>query len=97
MIIVVFGGLGSITGTLVASFAWALVLEGFLRLWLPEGFETWRFVVYPILLSIMMLLKPNGIFGGYEMPYLQDLLPFKKKVKKAEPIGPANDSPEVTQ
>lgn len=97
MIIVVFGGLGSITGTLVASFAWALVLEGFLRLWLPEGFETWRFVVYPILLLIMMLLKPNGIFGGYEMPYLQDLLPFKKKVKKAEPIGPANDSPEVTQ
>jgi len=95
MIIVVFGGLGSVTGTLVASFAWALVLEGFLRLWLPEGFETWRFVVYPILLLIMMLLKPNGIFGGFEIAYLRDLLPFKKKVKKTEPLEAIQDTSEV--
>lgn len=75
MIIVVFGGLGSVTGTIAASFAWALVLEGFLRLVLPEGFETWRFVVYPLLLLIMMLLKPNGLFGNYEMPFLRQVLP----------------------
>ena len=43
MIVVVFGGLGSVTGTVFASFAWALVLEGFLRLVLPSGFETWRY------------------------------------------------------
>jgi len=49
LIIVVFGGLGSVTGTVAASFGWALVLEGVLRLVLPEGFETWRFVVYPVL------------------------------------------------
>ncbi len=96
MIIVVFGGLGSITGTVVASFAWALVLEGFLRLWLPEGFETWRFVVYPILLLIMMLLKPNGIFGTYEIAYLRDLLPFRKKVKKTLAVEPNSETPEVT-
>jgi branched-chain amino acid transport system permease protein len=75
MIIVVFGGLGSITGTVFASFAWALVLEGFLRLFLPNGFETWRFVVYPILLLMMMLLKPNGLFGGIEIPYLRQVIP----------------------
>jgi branched-chain amino acid transport system permease protein len=75
MIIVVFGGLGSITGTVFASFAWALVLEGFLRLFLPNGFETWRFVVYPILLLMMMLLKPNGLFGGFEIPYLRQVIP----------------------
>jgi branched-chain amino acid transport system permease protein len=75
MIIVVFGGLGSVTGTVFASFAWALVLEGFLRLFLPDGFETWRFVVYPILLLMMMLLKPNGLFGGIEIPYLRQVVP----------------------
>ncbi len=85
MIIVVFGGLGSVTGTVAASFAWALVLEGFLRLVLPEGFETWRFVVYPLLLLIMMLLKPNGLFGNYEMPFLRQVLPpLRKKTQSNE-------------
>jgi branched-chain amino acid transport system permease protein len=75
MIIVVFGGLGSVTGTIVASFAWALILEGFLRLWLPQGFETWRFVVYPLLLLLVMLLKPKGLFGDFEFPFLRQLIP----------------------
>ncbi len=80
MIIIVFGGLGSITGTVFASFAWALVLEGFLRLILPQGFETWRFVVYPVLLLIMMLLKPNGLVGSYEIPFLRDQV-YKLRAK----------------
>ncbi len=82
MIIIVFGGLGSVTGTVFAAFAWALVLEGFLRLWLPQGFETWRFVVYPVLLLIMMLLRPKGLFGGFEVPFLKQLLPPLKKTEK---------------
>lgn len=75
MIIVVFGGLGSVSGTIMASFAWALVLEGLLRIILPAGFETWRFVVYPLLLLVMMLLRPQGLFGGFEFPYLRQVLP----------------------
>jgi branched-chain amino acid transport system permease protein len=75
MIIVVFGGLGSVTGTVGAAFAWALILEGFLRLFLPQGFETWRFVVYPLLLLLVMLLKPKGLFGDYELPFLRQELP----------------------
>ena len=81
MIIIVFGGLGSITGTIVASFGWALVLEGFLRLVLPAGFETWRFVVYPLLLLVMMLLRPAGLLGTYEAPFLRQLLPARLKRK----------------
>ncbi len=83
MIIVVFGGLGSVSGTIVAAFTWALVLEGFLRILLPTGFETWRFVVYPLLLLVMMLLRPQGLFGGFEFPYLRQLLP-KPYVPKTE-------------
>lgn len=75
MIIVVLGGLGSITGTVAASFTWILILEGFLRLWLPDGFETWRFVVYPLILLVVMLVRPKGILGDFELPYLRQLLP----------------------
>jgi branched-chain amino acid transport system permease protein len=75
MIIIVLGGLGSITGTIVTSFVWVLLLEGVLRLILPEGFETWRYVVYPIILLLVMLLRPKGIFGDYELPFLRQLLP----------------------
>jgi branched-chain amino acid transport system permease protein len=89
MIIVVFGGLGSITGTVFASFAWALVLEGFLRLSLPAGFENWRFVIYPVLLLVMMLLKPNGLFGGYEIPYLRQVIPAYLKSFKPQTTVPA--------
>jgi branched-chain amino acid transport system permease protein len=86
MIIVVFGGLGSITGTVFASFAWALVLEGVLRKWLPQGFETWRYVVYPLLLIIMMLLRPKGLFGGFELPFLRQVLPSLRKKASTEVV-----------
>ena len=75
MIIIVFGGLGSISGTLAASFAWALVLEGLLRMVLPAGFETWRFVIYPLMLLLLMLLRPSGLLGGFEIPFLREEMP----------------------
>jgi len=79
LIVIVFGGLGSITGTIFASYAYLLVVEWLLRQILPPGFENWRFVVFPVLLLIMMLLKPNGLFGNFEMPFLRQVLPFLKK------------------
>jgi branched-chain amino acid transport system permease protein len=89
LIIVVFGGLGSVTGTVAASFGWALVLEGVLRLVLPDGFETWRFVVYPVLLLVMMLLKPQGLFGNFEIPFIRAVMPpLKKKNQAAEATSP---------
>ncbi len=69
LIIVVFGGLGSITGTVAAAFAWAISLEG-LRL-LPQGMELWRYVIYPLILLLVMLLRPQGLFGGMEIGFLK--------------------------
>jgi branched-chain amino acid transport system permease protein len=84
LIIVVFGGLGSMTGTVAAGFAWGLVLEGLLRVYLPQGFETWRFVIYPILLLVMMLLRPQGLFGNFEVPFLRQA-PFSPR----QPAAPS--------
>lgn len=74
LIIVVFGGLGSMTGTVTASFGWLFFLEGLLRVILGQlGTEapTWRFVLYPIALLLLMLLRPQGLLGTREWGFLR--------------------------
>jgi branched-chain amino acid transport system permease protein len=92
LIIVVFGGLGSMTGTAFTGFLWIILLEGVLRLYLPEGFETWRFVIYPLILLMMMLLRPEGLFGNYEIPFLRREMPSlpKKSVSASDEVSPAD-------
>jgi branched-chain amino acid transport system permease protein len=70
MIIIVMGGLGNMTGTIIATFLWAFTLEG-MRIWLPMGFEAWRFVIYPIALLLLMLFRPQGIMGRVELGFLR--------------------------
>lgn len=85
LIIVVFGGLGSMTGTIAASFGWIFFLEGFLRVLLSKlGTEapTWRFVLYPITLLLVMLLRPQGLLGSVEWGFLKSRL-----VRRAQPAG----------
>jgi branched-chain amino acid transport system permease protein len=83
MIIVVFGGLGSMTGTLTASFAWLFFLEGLLRVLLGQlGTEapTWRFVLYPISLLLLMLLRPQGLLGNVEWGFFKKpTYPIRKR------------------
>jgi branched-chain amino acid transport system permease protein len=86
MIIVVFGGLGSMTGTLAASFGWIFFLEGLLRVILGQlgtDAPTWRFVLYPIALLLLMLLKPAGLLGNVEWGF------FKKPTftRTRAPVG----------
>jgi len=59
-----------ISGTLVAAFAWTFLLEG-LRVLLPPSIQDWRWVIYPLLLIIFMLVRPGGIFGGAEFRFLK--------------------------
>jgi branched-chain amino acid transport system permease protein len=89
LIIVVFGGLGSVTGTLAASFGWIFFLEGFLRVLLGKlGTEapTWRFVLYPITLLLVMLLRPQGLLGAIEWGFLKDKL-RRKAAAGAPPVA----------
>jgi branched-chain amino acid transport system permease protein len=74
LIIIVFGGLGSMTGTLMASYGWMFFLEGLLRVLLgqlgPDA-PTWRYVLYPIALLLLMLLRPQGLLGTTEWGFLK--------------------------
>lgn len=92
LIIIVFGGLGSMTGTIVASALFALVIEG-LRVILPQGFEDWRFVIYPILLLVIMLVRQQGLLGTTEWGWLRAPLPPERDVVGPVPaVSPAGVS-----
>lgn len=60
-IITIFGGLGSISGSVLGS----IVLTG-----LPEvlrSFDKWRLVCYGLAVIIIMITRPEGLMGGYEL------------------------------
>ncbi len=90
LIVVVFGGLGSMTGTLVASFGWIFFLEGLLRVllgYLGTEAPTWRYVLYPLTLLLLMLIRPQGLLGSVEWGYLKSQI-IRPRVKKEEAIHP---------
>ncbi len=80
LLIVVLGGLASISGTIVAAIGWTFLLEG-LRVVLPPAILDWRLVIYPLLLIIVMLLRPKGLFGGSEFGFLKPRMKPEQKPK----------------
>ena len=67
LVIVVFGGLGSVTGSIVGAIALSLI-SVFLQN-IPEL----RMVIYAIILFLIMVYRPQGIMGNVEFKL------FKKK------------------
>lgn len=70
LMIVVLGGLGSMSGTIIAAVGWVFLLEG-LRVILPQEVLDLRMVIYPVILVVMMVLRPQGIMGGTEVAFLK--------------------------
>jgi branched-chain amino acid transport system permease protein len=78
VIMVVLGGKGSITGVVLAAAILATIPE-FLR-----EFDEYRMIVYALLLIGMMLLRPQGLFGSYE---IWDL--FRRRKTRSGDMGAA--------
>lgn len=76
LVIVVLGGLGSITGSIVAAVVLTILPEAL------RGMAQYRMVVYSLLLIGLMLIRPQGLFGTKE---LRDLLGYG--ITKALPKG----------
>lgn len=60
VVMVVLGGLGSITGAVIAATVLTILPEGL------RGFSEYRMVVYALVLIILMLVRPRGILGTHE-------------------------------
>jgi len=61
LVMVYLGGMGSLTGSIVAAVIFTILLEA-LR---PLGVLKWVFI--PLILILMMLYRPQGLFGDREI------------------------------
>lgn len=71
IIMVVLGGMGSLTGSVVAAFFLSGLKEALRPLQEITRID-FRMVIYSLLLIILMLTRPNGLFGTRE---LRDFIP----------------------
>jgi branched-chain amino acid transport system permease protein len=97
IVMVVLGGLGSITGSVLTAIVLTILPEGlrYVKDLIPEGapkmFERDpRMVIYSVLLIVLMRTRPQGLFGRRE---LWDLLPKRKDSipKEGRDEGDADD------
>ncbi len=80
VIIVVIGGMGSITGVVLGATILVILPEVF------RQFADYRMIAYALALIIVMILRPQGIMGVKELwetslwkKYISDRLPWGKK------------------
>lgn len=65
LVIIVLGGLGSITGTVMAAFVVTFLPE------ILRAFADYRMIVYSLMLILMMLYRPRGLMGTAEFSFRQ--------------------------
>jgi len=80
LIIVVFGGLGSLSGTIIATF-----FIGFVNMML-QPYAEMRMILYALVLIIVMIFRPQGLMGSKEValnvfPDFKKLFKFRKEKK----------------
>ena len=60
VIMVVFGGMGSLTGSIVSAIGLTILPE------LLRAFADYRMLAYSVVLVLVMIFRPQGIFGSWE-------------------------------
>lgn len=73
LVIVVLGGMGSITGSIVAAIGLTVLPEAL------RSFSEYRMLLYSIALILVMMFKPSGLFGRYEFSLYRALSRLGKK------------------
>lgn len=76
LIMVVLGGMGSITGSIVAAIVLTLLPE------LLRGFSEYRMLIYSVILICVMLFKPSGLLGQHELSLTKILNKFRGKKRR---------------
>jgi len=61
LVMVVLGGLGSISGSVIAATVLTILPE------VLQTFASWKMIIYSLLLVIVMIFKPSGLMGDYEI------------------------------
>ena len=77
LVIVVLGGLGSMSGTVIAAILLALLSTAL------QEFSDIRMILYSLMLVLIMIFRPQGIFGNWEFSLTKTInkLFYPMKVK----------------
>ncbi len=89
VVIVTLAGLGSITGAVVAAVVLTLLPE------VLRGFETWRMILYSLLLIAMMLMRPQGLLGRRELWPRRRRPARSRRAEPSAQAGPGRDGGRV--
>ena len=65
LIYVVLGGMGSVTGAIFAAFVLTILQE------LLRFLRDYRLLIYPLILIVMMLFRPQGLLGTAELCFFK--------------------------
>ena len=84
MVMVVLGGMGSITGSILAATILTILPE------LLRDLAQYRMLIYAILLIALMLFKPSGLLGRHELSQ-RVLGQFASRLRGKKPAPPAED------
>lgn len=77
LVIIIFGGLGSIPGCFLGAIILTVLPE------LLRGLAEYRMLIYGALMVIMMIVKPTGVLGSINFDHLK-LIASAKKEEKGE-------------
>lgn len=85
LIFVVLGGMGGMTGSVLAAFVLTILQEALRFL------KDYRLLIYPVILILVMIFRPQGLLGAKEISFVKcwDNIPllYKKIFKKAKSNG----------
>jgi branched-chain amino acid transport system permease protein len=68
LVMVIFGGLGSIVGSVLGALSLTILPE------LLRGLMEYRMLLYGALIVVLMLLKPSGLLGEINFTYISQRL-----------------------
>lgn len=72
LVLVVFGGMGSITGSVISA-----IVLGFINAFL-QSFSGIRMIIYGVALVLIMIFRPSGLLGTKEFTFSKLLNKFKR-------------------
>ncbi len=76
LVIACLGGLGSITGSVLAAIVFTILPEAL------REFDSYRMIIYALALILMMIFRPQGLFGTSEFSMEKTFKFIKKKLGK---------------
>ena len=84
LVMVVLGGMGSMLGSILSATVLTILPEA------TRSFESYRMVVYSLVLILMMIFRPGGLLGSYDFSMsriVEKIMNgelFRKKEKEGE-------------